>query len=128
MSSTPLEAAKVAAIAADAKKATDIVLLDLTASSDVCDFFLIMTVQNKRLADAVIDEIEEKLRVNCSEKPLSSEGRADGNWILLDYGALVVHAFTPEARDYYRLERLWGDAPRVHLGLEGEQADEAAAE
>lgn len=120
MSATPLELAKIAATAADDKKATDILLLDLTGQSDVCDFFLICTAANAPLMDAVVDEVEEKVQRNTGLKPISREGRAGARWTLLDYGSVVVHVFRPEARDYYRLERLWGDAPRVALGLEGE--------
>lgn len=117
MSVTPLEIARVAAIAADGKKATALCLIDLTEASDVCDYFLICTGQNKRLVDSVVDEVEERVRLNCGEKPLSIEGRAEGSWVLMDYGSVVVHVFTPETRDYFRLEKLWGDAPRVELGL-----------
>lgn len=119
MTVTPLELAKVAAAAADAKKATDVCLLDLSDESDVCDYFLVCSASNDRLAEAIVDEVEERVRVNCGEKPLSVEGRAGRSWVLMDYGAVVVHVFQPGARDYYRLERLWGDAPRVDLGLEG---------
>lgn len=117
---TPFEIARIAAIAADDKKATDIVLLDLTGQSDVCDYFLICTAANAHLADAVVDEIEEKVQKNAGLKPFSVEGRAGSRWILLDYGSVVVHVFRPEARDFYRLEKLWGEVPRVTLGLEGE--------
>jgi len=119
MTVTPLELAKVAAAAADDKKATDIVLLDLTGISDVCDYFLICTAANDRLSGAIVEEIEEKVRVNCGEKPLAVEGKARAAWILVDYGAVVMHVFSPDLRDFYRLERLWGEAPRVPLDLEG---------
>ena len=119
MAVTPLELAKVAAAAANDKKASDIVLLDLTSISDVSDYFLICTAQNNPQMDAVLDEIKEKVRVNCQEKPLSCEGRAGTSWVLMDYGAVVVHVFKPESREYYRLERLWGEAPRVALDLAG---------
>ncbi len=119
MTVTPLELAKIAATAADAKKATDILVLDLTGRSDACTHFVICTVANKPMMDAVTEEIEEKIRLNCGEKPLSVEGRAGANWVLVDYGAVVVHVFREEARDFYRLERLWGDAPHVWLDLEG---------
>lgn len=125
MAVTPLELAKVAARAADDKKATDIVLLDLAGVSDVCDYFLICTASNNPQMDAVVDEIREKVRANCGESPLSAEGRARSTWVVLDYGAVVCHIFRPETRDFYRLERLWGDATRVRLGLEGEMAPEA---
>lgn len=117
MAVTPLELARIAAMAADEKKADDIVLLDLGGLSDVCDYFLICSAGNPRLLDAVIDEIEEKVKKNTGMGPLSHEGRAGSSWVLLDYGSVVVHAFLPETRDFYRLERLWGDAPRVDLGI-----------
>ena len=119
MASTPLELAKVAAIAADDKKATDILVLDLTGKSDVCDYYVICTVANNPMMDAVVEEIEEKVRINCQEKPLSIEGRAGATWLLVDYGAVVIHVFREESREFYRLERLWGDAPHVKLDLEG---------
>lgn len=120
MAVTPLELAKTAALAADEKKATDIVVIDLTTATDVCDYFVICTVNSKPQADAVIEAVEEKVKANCREAPLSTEGCAGSDWTLMDYGAVVVHVFRPEARDYFRLDRLWGDAPRVSLGLEGE--------
>ena len=119
MAATPLEIARIAATAADSKKATDIILLDLAGLSDVCDYFLICTAANARMLDSVIDEVKEKIKANTGINPLSHEGRAGASWVLLDYGSVVVHAFLPETRDYYRLERLWGDAPQVDLGLEG---------
>lgn len=120
MPATPYEMARVAALAADDKKATDIVLLDLADQTDVCDYFLICTAANKPQLDAVVEEIEDKVRINCGIKPLSVEGRAGASWVLVDFGSLVVHVFKPETRDFYRLERLWDEAPRVRLGLEGE--------
>ena len=121
MAVTPYELTRIAALAADEKKATDIVVLDLTGVSDVCDYFLICTAANARQLDAVVEEIEEKVKLNCGLNALSHEGRAGASWILLDFGSLVVHAFLPEARDYYRLERLWGDAPQVDFGLTPEE-------
>ena len=125
MAVTSLELAKVAAVAADDKKATDIVLIDLSEVSDVCDYFLICTASNKPQLDAVIEAIEEKVKANCGERPIAVEGRAGSNWVLIDYGVVVAHVFKPEVRDFYRLERLWGEAPRVRLGLEGESEPEA---
>jgi ribosome-associated protein len=114
---TPMEIARIAAVAADSKKATDILLLDLEGLSDVCDYFLICTAANARMLSSVVDEIEEKVKKNTGLGPLSQEGRAGASWVLLDYGSVVVHVFLEETRDYYRLERLWGDAPQVDLGL-----------
>ena len=118
MTVTPLELAKVAAYAADDKKGRDIVLLDLTSKTDVCDYFLICTGANPRQVDAIVDEVREKVSANCGLSPLSCEGREGLSWVLVDYGSVVVHVFKPETRDFYRLEALWGDAPRVELDLE----------
>ena len=93
-------------------------MLELGTLSDVCDYFVIATGSNKRLADAVVDEVEEKVAASCGEHPISIEGRDEGTWILMDYGSVIVHVFTPEARDYYRLEKLWGDAPALQLDLD----------
>ena len=117
---TPLEVARVAALAADDKKATDILVLDLSGLSDICDYFLICTAQNRPQMDAVVDGIREKVAKNCELHPISSEGRQGANWVLIDYGATVVHVFRPESREYFRLERLWGEAPRIPLGLGGD--------
>lgn len=124
MSVTPLELAKVAAAAADDKKAYDIALLDLTQLSDMCDYFLIASAMNAHQADAIVDEIEKKVRLNCVEDPISIEGRDGKHWILMDYGPVVIHIFDEETRRYYRLERLWGDAPRIDLGLEKDGEEE----
>ena len=119
MSVTPLEIARVAATAADDRKATDICVLDLNEASDVCDYFVICTGSNSRMVDSIVDEVEEKVRVNCDERPLAIEGRDEGTWVLMDFGPVIVHVFMPEQRDYYRLESLWGDVPRIELDLEG---------
>jgi len=110
------EIARLAARAADSKKAQDIVLLDLTGLSDVCDFFLICTGGSTPQVDAIVDEIRETLRSTARESPLSSEGKGGSGWMLLDYGSLVVHVFKPEAREFYRLEKLWAEAPQVDFG------------
>lgn len=114
---TSLDIARVAALAADAKKADDILVLNLEGLSDVSDAIVICTASNSRLADSVIDEVEEQVREQCAEKAFSIEGRADGRWILIDFGSVIVHVFSPEARDYYRIESLWGDAPHVEVPL-----------
>lgn len=111
------EVARAAAQAAYDKKAEDIVVIDLTEFSDVCDYFMIATGMNARQVDTIIDEIEEKVADAYGEHPFSIEGRDQRTWILMDYGSVVVHVFTPEARDYYRLEKLWGDAPTLDLTL-----------
>ena len=111
------EVARAAAQAAYDKKADDVQVLDLTELSDVCDYFVIATGSNNRLVDSIVDEVEEKVAEKCGEHPFSIEGREQKTWLLMDYGSVVVHVFTPEARDFYRLEKLWGDAPQLDLTL-----------
>lgn len=117
MSVTPYELAFVAAHAADSKKADDVVLLDLSGVTDVCDYFLICSGDNARQVDAIVDEVRERVSANCGVSPLSCEGREGLSWVLVDYGSVVVHVFRRETRDYYRLETLWADASRVPLDL-----------
>ncbi len=118
--SESIEIARTAALAADSKKADDIVALDLAGLSDVSDAIVICTGANSRLSDSVVDEVEEQVRLQHGISPISIEGGADGRWILMDFGNVVVHVFSPEARSYYRIEHLWGDAPAIELGLEDE--------
>ena len=117
MTVTPLELARVAALAADSKKADDVVLLDLSPLTDVCDYFLVCSGDNPRQVDAIVDEVREKVSANCGVSPLSCEGREGQSWVLVDYGSVVVHVFRRETREFYRLENLWGDAARVPLEL-----------
>lgn len=76
------------------------------------DFFVLATGANPRQTQAIADEIQQKVR---PRRPARVEGEREGEWILLDYLEVVVHVFTPAARDFYRLETLWGDVPRLEL-------------
>ena len=98
--------------AGQAKKAEDIVVLDLRGLSSFTDFFVIMTGNSTRQNKAVSESIEQALKGN-RRIPLGVEGRGPAEWILLDYGSFVVHVFSKQAREYYSLEKLWGDAPRL---------------
>lgn len=111
------DVARAAAQAAYDKKGEDVQVLDLTELSDVCDYFVLATGTNNRQVDSIVDEIEEKVAEACGEHPFSIEGREQKTWMLMDYGSVVVHVFTPVARDFYRLEKLWGDAPQLPLDL-----------
>ena len=113
--SSAREYALLAAKAADEKKATDIMVQEVGAITSMCDYFVIATAANNRQVDAIIEEIEKKLREDGGIKPASREGLQEGTWALLDYGDIVVHVFQPEARDYYRLEDLWNDCPVIDL-------------
>ena len=110
--------ALVAARAIDEKKGTDIVIQDVSKLLKVTDYFVIATGANNRRVDAIAEEVEDKLREQCGIKPISREGKDELEWVLLDYGCIVVHVFQPEARDYYRLEELWNDAPTLDLSKE----------
>jgi ribosome-associated protein len=114
----PRACALIAARAADKKKATDIIVQEVGKISDVTEYFVIVTAANNRQVDAIIDEIEEQLRLEAGIKPSHREDSKDGSWELLDYGTFVVHVFQPETREFYRLEALWNDAPVIDLAKE----------
>lgn len=109
------EWALIAATAASDKKASDIVAIDVHELLVVTDYFVICTGNNDRQVKTIAEEVEDRLREEGGIKPIGREGQAEGKWVLLDFGDLVVHVFQPEERDFYRLEKLWGDAPRLKL-------------
>lgn len=106
------ELAQVAARAASDKLATDIVLIDVSERLAITDVFVIATGNNERQVEAIVDEVEEKLRLS-GVKPVRREGRRDGRWVLLDYTDVVVHVQHAEERVFYALERLWKDCPFI---------------
>ncbi|MBY4798057.1 ribosome silencing factor [Collinsella sp. AGMB00827] len=110
--------ASLAASALSSKKAHQVIALDLRGLSDVCDYMVIATGSNNRQVDALVDVVEERVAKELNDHPLSIEGRDERRWVLMDYGIVLVNIFTDEARDYYRLEKLWGDAPQIDLGLD----------
>ncbi|AWG01312.1 ribosome silencing factor [Clavibacter michiganensis] len=112
-----LDLLKVAASAADSKQAIDLVALDVSGPLPLTDVFLIASARNERNAQAVADEIEDKM-IEAGAKPLRREGKSEGRWILLDFGDVVAHVFTEEDRMYYSLERLWKGCPVVALEIE----------
>lgn len=109
-----LAAVQLAAKAASAKKAADMVALDLREVASFTEYFLLCTGGNARQVQAISNSIEEELR-KAGKRPLHIEGYSTGEWILLDYGDFIVHAFSTTARRFYDLERLWRDAGRVEL-------------
>ena len=97
--------------AADSKKADEILVMDMGSASSLCEYFIVMSATSNVRVKSVVDAIEEaveKKGVRVSNR----EGYADGIWVLLDYGAVIVHVFHPETRAFYNLENLWGDVPR----------------
>jgi ribosome-associated protein len=101
----------IAEQAAD-KKARDIVVLDMRGVLGYTDMFVIATGTSDRQAKAIHDGIHQALKERYGLLPRRVEGLAEATWILMDYLDVVVHVFTPETREYYRLEQLWGEVPR----------------
>lgn len=115
---TPRDWAIIAARAADEKKATDIIVQEVGELISVTEYFVIVTAANNRQVGAIIEAIEEAERKQANIKPTHREETRDGSWELLDYGAMIVHVFQPETREFYRLESLWNDAPLMDLATE----------
>ncbi|HET9731236.1 MAG TPA: ribosome silencing factor [Acidimicrobiales bacterium] len=105
--------ALIAARAAASKKAIDPVVLDVSPLLGITDSFVIASAGNPRLVRTIADEVEKQVKEAGGGAPLRVEGLDDARWVLLDYGATVVHVFLDEAREFYDLERLWSTATRV---------------
>ncbi|MCL4841743.1 MAG: ribosome silencing factor [Bryobacteraceae bacterium] len=101
--------------AAESKFASDIRILDLRELGTFADFFLICNGTNKPQIQAIWDEIAKQMKMVAGEMPIAVEGYENAEWILGDFGDLIIHVFTPEKRDYYDLERLWRPATVVPL-------------
>jgi ribosome-associated protein len=112
--------------AAEEKKAQDIKVLDLTGVSSFTDFFVICTGTSAKQNQAISDEVAMSLKKR-GERPLSVEGYGTGEWILTDYGDIVIHALTPKARAYYDLERLWREGKAVEIPAEAPAVVKSAA-
>ncbi|GAA1443845.1 ribosome silencing factor [Leifsonia poae] len=110
------EILQIAAKAADSKSGEDLVALDVSGPLPLTDVFLLVSGRVERNVIAIAGEIEDQLN-DAGVKTLRREGKAEGRWILLDFGDLVVHVFHEEDRMYYALERLWKDCPVVPLEL-----------
>jgi ribosome-associated protein len=104
--------------AAESKKATDITVLDLTGITSFADYFVICTGANQRQIQAISDEVGLQMKRQAGELPISVEGYSQAEWVLADYGDLLVHILSPKARDYYGLERLWRSAKPVEIPAE----------
>jgi len=104
--------------AAESKKATDILALDLTGVTSFADYFVICTGANPRQVQAIAEEVRLQLKRRSGELPISVEGFEQAEWVLADYGDLLVHIFSPKAREYYGLERLWRGAKPLETSEE----------
>jgi ribosome-associated protein len=110
---TPADLARIAARAADAKLGRDTVVIEVGEVLAITDYFVITSGANDRQVKAIVDEVELQLREQGGVKPSRVEGLDDRTWALLDYGTFVVHVFLEETRQFYELERLWRDVPRL---------------
>lgn len=104
--------AHLAVEAADAKQASDIIMLDIREVSTIADYFVICSAESDRQIRAVVENIDEDIKKKTGVDP-RVEGTPDTGWVVLDYGDVVVHVFSEEQREFYRLERLWSQAAPV---------------
>ncbi len=105
--------ATAGARAAHERFGSDTLIIDVAALLVICDLFVITSGANPRQVKAICEAVEEGVCAAGGPKPMSVEGLASQSWVLMDYGDFVVHVFAEQERDYYQLDRLWGDCPRV---------------
>lgn len=115
---SPEELARRVAEIADDKQAVEIVALDMRGLVSYTDFLVICTARNERQAKGIHDEVYASLKAD-GLLPDHVEGEREASWVLMDYLDCILHVFVPDERDYYRLETLWGEAPRLELDLAG---------
>jgi ribosome-associated protein len=116
---TSIEQARRIAELAQEKLARDVVILDMRPACSYTDYFVLCTGGNPRQTKAIFDGVYEQLKRGERVLPQSVAGVEQATWIVVDYLDVVLHVFTPEARDYYRLEELWGDVPSVEVAAAG---------
>ena len=104
--------ARFSAEVAQLEKADDVVVLDLRGLAGFTDFFVIATASSERRRATIVDAVERRVRERVGRKPIHLEGYPAAGWVLADYVDFVVHVFSPESRELYQLEKLWGDAGR----------------
>jgi ribosome-associated protein len=110
-----LEQARRIAALAQEKLAEDVVILDMRPVCTFTDYFVIATGRNARQTAAIWDEVHGRMKHEQRLIPRTADGIKEGTWILADYLDVVLHVFTPESREFYKLEELWGDVPAVEL-------------
>lgn len=111
---------------ADGLKATDILVLHVGDVLSLTEYFVIVSASNRRLVDALVDEIEAKVRTAHGRSPIRVEGAKELQWVLIDYGDVIVHVFLSEVRDFYEIERLYNDVPKIDWGGPAERASATA--
>ena len=115
--SAALQLAQVAARAADEKQGTNITVLNVGDVLAITELFVVATASNSRQVGAIQSEVSHRVREKLGRSPLRSEGTVEQQWVLIDYGDVVVHIFAQEARDFYEIERLYFDVPVMTWGL-----------
>ncbi|HTN99104.1 MAG TPA: ribosome silencing factor [Microthrixaceae bacterium] len=128
MSVDPKSLALTAARAADSKGGTEILVIDVGDVLAICDYFVVVTAANSPQVKAIVDHIEERTGEELDDKPRAIEGAGGRHWVLMDYGSVVVHVFLAEDRDYYRIERLYSDSPKVDWAEADQTVDRIAAD
>jgi ribosome-associated protein len=108
-----LDLAVLAARTASDMKATDVVVLDVGAVLSIAGYFVIAAASNPRQVRAVVDEVESRVKSELGRPPVRTEGVREQQWTLIDYGDVVVHVFLESVREFYEIERLYMDAPRI---------------
>jgi len=111
----------VAARAADDKKATDTLVIEVGPILAVTEYFVITSASNRRLVRSLTEEVEARVREVSGRSPLRVEGAREQQWVLIDYGDIVVHVFSDETRSFYEIERLYRDAPFIDWTADGAQ-------
>ena len=112
---TAADRARVAAEAALDKKGDRVAVLEVGDVLAIIECFVLVSAANVRQVRTIVEEVEERVAAADGGKPRSIEGLADASWVLMDYGDVVVHVFLAETREFYDLDRLWGDVPRTDL-------------
>lgn len=115
MNLTPKELAIIAVKALDEKKGKEISAIEVAEQTTLADYFVIATGGSNTQINALCGAVEKALKEQADEMPLRREGYRDGTWVLLDYGCVVIHVFSEEAREFYSLERLWHDGKPLDL-------------
>jgi ribosome-associated protein len=108
-----LNVATTSARQADEKQARNIIILDVRSVLGIADYFVVMDAPNRRLVRTLVEEIEETVRQRAGRSPLRIEGEREQQWVLIDYGDVVVHVFLDEIRRFYEIERLYRDVPMI---------------
>ncbi|HIK26488.1 MAG: ribosome silencing factor [Oscillatoriaceae bacterium SKW80] len=115
---TSYQLAITIAKAADARKGGDIIILEVAEVSYLADYFVIVTGFSRVQVRAISQSIQEKAEQECNRLPRQIEGQAEGTWVLMDYGDVIVHILMPKEREYYNLEAFWGHARRINFSAD----------